>query len=67
MRANLESVDFCDSVYLFIYLCIFFKILREDKGVETKLCLEERAHFAESKTIMVNFVLGQNVVYSRGN
>lgn len=57
MRANLESVDFCDSVYLFIYSCIFFKILREDKGVETKLCLEERAYFAESKTIMVNFVL----------
>lgn len=66
MRANLESVDFCDSVYLFIYV-FFLKILREDKGVETKLCLEERAHFAESKTITVNFVLGQNVVYSRGN
>lgn len=45
----------------------FLKILREDKGVETKLCLEERAYFAESKTIMVKFVLGQNVVYSRGN
>lgn len=25
--------------------------------METKLCLEERAYFAESKTIMVNFVL----------
>lgn len=35
--------------------------------METKLFLEERAHFAESKTIMVDFVLGQNVVYSRGN
>lgn len=25
--------------------------------METKLCLEERAYFAESKRIMVNFVL----------